>query len=91
MTLARVVGCVWATAKDPSLESRRLIIVQPVKPDGSAAGKQLVCTDTVGVGAGELVYFCGGRESAFPFLPDEVATDRTIVAIVDEVHVGAGA
>jgi microcompartment protein CcmK/EutM len=42
--------------------------------------------DSVGAGAGELVYFCGGKESSFPFLPAEVPTDRTIVAIVDEVH-----
>jgi ethanolamine utilization protein EutN len=86
MQLAKVVGRVWATAKDPALESHRLLVVQPVKPDGSATGKPLVCMDSVGAGAGELVYFCGGKESSFPFLPAEVPTDRTIVAIVDEVH-----
>jgi ethanolamine utilization protein EutN len=86
MQLAKVVGRVWATAKDPLLDSQRLLIVQPVRPDGATAGKPLVCLDSVGAGAGELVYFCGGKESSFPFLPAEVPTDRTIVAIVDEVH-----
>jgi ethanolamine utilization protein EutN len=86
MQLAQVIGRVWATAKDPLLESQRLLIVQPVQPDGAPTGKPLVCLDSVGAGAGELVYFCGGKESSFPFLPAEIPTDRTIVAIVDEVH-----
>ena len=86
MQLAKVVGRVWATAKDPALHSQRMLVVQPVKPDGGATGKPLVCLDSIGAGAGELVYFCGGKESSFPFLPAEVPTDRTIVAIVDEVH-----
>ena len=85
MTLGRVVGCVWATMKSPKLEAQRLLIVQPIRPDGSATGKQLICLDAVGVGAGETVYYCGGKESSFPFRPAEVPTDRTIVAIVDEI------
>ena len=85
MTLGRVVGCVWATIKSPALESQRLLIVQPIRPDGTATGKTVICLDAVGTGAGEIVYFCGGKESSFPFRPAEMPTDRTIVAIVDEV------
>ena len=83
MTLGRVVGRVWSTVKDRALESQRLLVVQPVKPDGTAVGKTTICLDVVGAGAGETVYFCGGREAAFPFRPAEVPVDRTIVAIVD--------
>ena len=86
MTLGRVMGCVWATAKAPALEGQRLMIVQPLRPDGSASGKQLICLDAVGVGAGETIYFCGGKEASFPFKPADVPTDRTIVAIVDEIN-----
>jgi len=43
--------------------------------------------DSVGAGADELIYWCRGKESSFPFLPDEVPTDNTIVGIVDELHV----
>lgn len=43
--------------------------------------------DCTGAGAGELVYWCRGRESTFPFLPDEVPADSTIVGIVDELTV----
>lgn len=87
MTLGRVVGRVWCTAKNRSLDAQRLLIVQPLTPELAATGKTLVCTDAAGAGGGELVYWCRGKESSFPFLPVEVPTDATVVGIVDEVHV----
>jgi ethanolamine utilization protein EutN len=86
--LGRVMGSVWATAKDANLDSQKLMIVQPLEPSSlESKGKQVVCTDAVGVGPGELVYYCRGKESSFPFLPTEVPTDTTIVAVVDSVRV----
>ncbi len=90
MFLGRVVGNVVSTVKDPSLKGQRLLIVQPLKPDLSATGKRLVLLDSTGSGSGELIYWCRGRESSFPFLPDEVLSDGTIVGIVDELHLGEG-
>lgn len=88
MYLGRVVGKVWATVKDPNLKAHRLLIVQPLSPEQQPAGKPLLCTDGTGsAGAGELVYWCGGKESSFPFLPAEVPTNATIVGIVDEIQV----
>ena len=88
MFLGRVVGNVVATVKDPSLIGQRLLIVQPLKPDLTVTGKRLVLLDSTGAGAGELIYWCRGRESTFPFLPAEVLSDGTIVGIVDEVSLG---
>jgi len=87
MQFGRVVGCVWSTAKAPNLEGQRLLIVQPLTPEMNKTGKQIVCTDSTGAGAGELGYWCRGRESSFPFLPKEVPTDATIVGIIDSVDV----
>jgi ethanolamine utilization protein EutN len=87
MYLGRVVGRVWSTVKDPALHAQRLLIVQPVTPEGAPTGKQLVVTDSVGAGAGELVYWSKGKESSFPFLPAEVPTEMTIVGIVDSLQV----
>lgn len=86
MTLGKVVGCVWATVKSPALEGQRLLLVQPLNSELQPTGRRIVCADWTGAGAGEMVYWCGGKESSFPFLPKEVPTDRTIVGIVDEVH-----
>ena len=88
MFLGRVVGRVWSTVKNPGLQGQRLLLVQPVTPELKDAGRRIVCADATGAaGAGELIYWCRGRESSFPFLPAEVPTDNTIVAIVDELHV----
>ncbi len=87
MFLGRVIGCVWATAKNPQMEGMRFLLVQPLTPELENTGKRLVCADAAGAGAGELIYWVRGREACFPFLPKEVAADATVVGIVDEVHV----
>jgi microcompartment protein CcmK/EutM len=83
--LARVLGNVVATRKDAGLVGVTLLVIQPLRPDGTAVGKPLVATDSVGAGAGEDVFYVRGREAAFPFLPREVPTDAAIVGIVDHV------
>jgi ethanolamine utilization protein EutN len=88
MYLGRVTGCVWATAKDPGLNGRKLLIVQPVTPDLRDTGKSVVCADCTGAGAGEIVYWVRGKEASFPFLPTEVPVDTAIVGIVDSIHTG---
>ncbi len=87
MFLGRVIGCVWSTAKNPQLEGLRFLVVQPLTPELKETSKRLICADSSGAGAGELIYWVRGREASFPFLPKEVASDATVVGIVDEVHV----
>jgi ethanolamine utilization protein EutN len=87
MQIGKIVGRVVATAKNPGLATHRLLVVQPLTPEREPTGKTLICTDSTGAGAGELVYWCKGKEASFPFLPVEVPTDATVVAIVDRIHV----
>jgi ethanolamine utilization protein EutN len=89
MILGRVIGKVVATMKNESLHGQRLLIVQPIDRDGHDKGKAVVALDSVGAGAGEIVYWCRGKEASFPFLPTEVPTETTIVGIVDEINVPA--
>jgi ethanolamine utilization protein EutN len=92
MQLGKVIGRVWSTVKSPTLEGQRLLLVQPCNPDGAPTGPPIVCADgTRSAGAGELVYWCRGREASFAFLPQEVVADQTIVAIVDEMHLAGEA
>ena len=90
MFLGRVVGRLWSTVKEASLEGHRLLIVQPVTPELKPAGRRIVCTDATGAGAGELIYWVRGREASFALLPEEVTTDLTIVGIVDQLRVKRG-
>jgi microcompartment protein CcmK/EutM len=87
MMLARVVGRVWATAKDQALDGKKMLVIQPLDPHLRPQGKRLIALDAVGAGAGETVYWCRGKEASFPWLPAEVPTECTIVGIVDRVNV----
>lgn len=83
MQVARVLGEVVATIKDPNLAALTLLVVQPLAANGEAAGKALVAVDSIGAGVGEHVFFVRGREAAFPFYPVEPPTDATVIGIVD--------
>lgn len=87
MLLAKVIGNVVATRKDPGLLGRKLLLIQPIASDRSPQGKPLVAVDSVGAGAAEEVFYVRGREASFPFLPDEVPADIAIVGIVDHWNV----
>ena len=83
MYLGKIIGRIVCSMKDSSLDSKKLLLVQRL-PNGPT----VVAIDAVGAGAGETVYVCRGKEASFAFLPDEVPTEATIVAIVDAVQRG---
>jgi len=88
--LARVIGDVVVTRKNESLAGIKLLVVQPLTPERTAAGRPLVAVDAMGAGVGEEVFFVRGKEASFPFLPLEVPTDAGIVGIVDHWTVERG-
>lgn len=88
MQLARVIGTVVSTVKNETLEGRKLLIVQTLNANLEPKGNPLIALDSVGAGAGELVFWCRGKEASFPFKRDSTPTDCTIVGIVDsDAHV----
>jgi microcompartment protein CcmK/EutM len=87
MQLARVIGNVVATRKDPGFDSAKLLLLQPISADGKNAGRTLVAVDSVGAGTGETVFFVRGKEAGFPFHPTEMAADAGIVGIVDQPQI----
>ncbi len=89
MFLARVIGNVVATIKDPALAGKKILVVQPIDEQGKDQGNKILALDSMGAGAGETVYCCRGREASFPWYPDEVPTETAIVAIVDRINVAA--
>ena len=83
MQLARVIGDIVATRKEPAFEGIKLLVIQTLTQDGSDTGRPLVAVDSVGAGVGERVFFVRGKEASFPFAPAEVPADAGIVGIVD--------
>ena len=87
MQLARVIGDVVSTQKDDGLQSLKLLVLQPLSPDGRDTGKTLVAVDAVGAGVGEQVFFVHGKEASFPFYPTVVPADAGVVGIVDHCSI----
>ena len=64
MILARIVGTVVATRKDPKLVSNKLLVARPVDRQGKAEGTYLVAVDTVNAGVGETVLIHAKRRKS---------------------------
>jgi microcompartment protein CcmK/EutM len=60
MLLAKVVGTLVATRKEPSLDGLKLLLVRPVTEDGQESGVPLVAADAVGAGPDEMVLVASG-------------------------------
>lgn len=85
MKLGRIIGTVWATRKYPSLEGKKLLIVQPLNRDMQNSGKPLCAVDSVGAGKYELIFFVTSREAAIPFSEKLIPIDAAVVGIVDHL------
>jgi microcompartment protein CcmK/EutM len=90
MLLARVVGTVVATRKDPRLEGHTLLVVKPVSPDGKDEAGYLVAVDTVSAGFRELVITVAGSSARMAEGRKDKPVDCVIVGIVDGVDIDAG-
>ena len=86
MLLARVVGNVVATRKDPRLEGKKLLVLQPVTPQGKVKkDSYVVAIDTVGAGPKETVIAVSGSSARLADGMKETPVDTAIVGIVDKV------
>lgn len=91
MKLARVIGTVVCTVKNETLEGKKILVLKPIDQRGQPAGKAFVALDSIGAGVAEAVFYTGGREASFPYLPSDVPSDRTIVGILDPANFSSGA
>ncbi len=87
MKLGKVIGTVVCTRKEPGLEGKTLLVVQPISADRKPIGQALIAVDTIGAGIGETIIYVRGKEGSFPLLPEIVPTDTGITGIVDYFHV----
>lgn len=91
MILARVVGTVVCTQKDPRLEGVKFQVVQPLHVKTLAQeGKPVVAVDTVGAGQGEVVLVVSGSSARQTRSTVNCPVDAVIMGIVDNVEVEGG-
>lgn len=87
MNLARVIGTVWATVKDPTLSGIRLVVIQPEDETGATRGAPLVAADGVSAREGDRVFFVRSREAAKAFPGKFAPLDAAVIGIVDETDI----
>ena len=85
MQLARVIGDVVATIKDPNFDSIKLLLVQPIASDGKDVGRPLVAVDAVGAGVGETVLIVSGSSARMAAGMKDTPVDAAVVGIIDSV------
>jgi len=85
--LAKIVGTVVATRKDPKLVASKLLVARPVDPKGKPEGAVLVAVDTVDAGVGETVLTVSGSSARMASGLKDTPVDAAIVGIVDTVEV----
>jgi ethanolamine utilization protein EutN len=87
MILARIVGTVVSTRKDPRLEGKKLLIVKPVSPEGHDESGYLVAVDSVGAGYRETVLIVSGSSARMAAECKDQPVDAAIIGIVDSVKI----
>ncbi|MBN2021166.1 MAG: EutN/CcmL family microcompartment protein [Pirellulales bacterium] len=85
MQNARVIGTATATVKHPSMHGWKLLVVQPLGPDGrSADGDPLLAVDALGAGGDDVVIISSDGRGARELIGcDNTPVRWTVLGIVD--------
>lgn len=88
MLLGKVIGNIVSTIKLKDYQGFKLLLVQPIQPEGTAWQDPLICIDIVDAGVGETVLYVDEGNSARQLLNLEPngAVRPVIVGIVDEIQ-----
>ena len=89
MILCKVIGNAVASIKHPVYVGKKIMVVQPVQPDGSTPhGREFLAIDSVQAGPGDLVLAAREGNTARQILGTDVdPLHSVIVGIVDEVRI----
>jgi ethanolamine utilization protein EutN len=87
-----VIGSVVSTQKNSRYHNSRVMLVQPINPDGSARGSSFLALDSVDAGEGDIVLVVQEGWSASTAATGEAgaAIDSAIVGVVDYIEVDQG-
>jgi carbon dioxide concentrating mechanism protein CcmL len=87
MMIARVIGTLVSTQKEPTIEGLRLLVCQPVNAEGDKVGATVVAADAVGAGVGEMILYATGSSARQTTATQNRPVDAVVMAIVDNWEV----
>jgi len=84
--IGRVTGAVVSTQKHEKLHGAKLLLVQPVSPDGRASGVTVLAVDAAQAGIGDKVLLViEGRAAGQAVRRRAAPVDAAIVGVIDSV------
>ena len=91
MILARVLGNVVATQKNPRYDAARIMLCQQITPEGEDTGLTVIALDSVDAGEGDVVLIVqeGWGASTAATREAGAAIDSAIVGVVDRIDLHA--
>ncbi|MDX9752335.1 MAG: EutN/CcmL family microcompartment protein [bacterium] len=88
MRLARVIGTAVSTLKHDAYKGRKLLLVEPISPEGKAIGPATLAVDYVGAGEGEYILVGAAPGVAKDVFEVDIAPINDLVmGIIDEVEI----
>jgi ethanolamine utilization protein EutN len=87
MILGKVIGNIVSTERIEGYKSKTILIIQPIKPDGTPSGKTFLAIDTVQAGTGDTVLTLdeGGSAKIAVKEPDTHTIKTAVVGIIDHI------
>lgn len=84
MLLGTVIGNLWSTQKEPTLEGLRFLVVRPLDAEGRGTAETVVAVDPLGAGLGDRVLVAYGRAARHAIgRGHDIGFQSAIVGIVD--------
>ena len=91
MYIAKVIGDVVSSVKYETLTGHKLLIIQPVRPDGTPEGEPLIAVDMVDSGPGDTVLIVDQGTAARQVLEMQYPTVRTLIlGVIDRIDLEKG-
>ena len=87
MLVGTVVGTVWATQKDATLEGVRFLVVEPFTRADEPSAETIVAADNLGAGVGERVLVVFGRAARHVIgRGHDIGFQTAVAAIIDRME-----
>lgn len=87
MIIGRVIGNVWATKKEKSLDGLKLLVIKPMDHYEDKLLPELIAADCVGAGIGDEVIIVSGSSSRKVLGGENSPVDAMVIGIVDEMEI----
>ncbi len=87
MILAKVIGTIVSTQKEPSMDGLKFLLLQQIDSDGKTKSGIVVAADAVDAGPGEIVLYASGSSARQTKQTENRPCDAVVMAIVDNWEV----